>query len=214
MAKLELSNRTVFENEVKHSMPHSSKNRDESPSPRNNPWDWGTIIASLIGLVAVIIAGYTAHVEYEQIRAPVWPYLQMVKKVNDQDSDYGLVAKNPGVGPVIVKSLQIQVDGRTVGNWSTLFRSIGFKPSGGMHRSSLNKSVIASGGMVRWLAFDHGKDFHEFVKDWDRHRVSARICYSSSMGTSWRVVISKGASLTPQPVSGCPDLPDSKQFSS
>jgi hypothetical protein len=106
------------------------------------------------------------------------------------------------------------VDGRTVGDWSTLFRSIGFKPSGGVHQSSLNKTVIAPGGTVRWLAFVREEDFHEFEKDWGRHQATARICYSSAMGTSWLVVISKNASSRPQRVSGCPDLPDSKQFSS
>jgi len=41
-------------------------------------WDvLGVVIASLIGLLALLVSGYNAYVERQQVRAEVWPYLAL-----------------------------------------------------------------------------------------------------------------------------------------
>jgi hypothetical protein len=49
-------------------------------SPRHTSRNWSAlaaIVASLIGLMALVVSGYTAYVQRQQVRAQVWPYLMI-----------------------------------------------------------------------------------------------------------------------------------------
>ena len=61
-------------------MPESPLNPQESVPPaasrRMIRWDAvAAIIASLVGLLALVVGGYTAYIQREQVQAQVWPYL-------------------------------------------------------------------------------------------------------------------------------------------
>ncbi|MGH8155426.1 MAG: hypothetical protein ACREP0_09375 [Rhodanobacteraceae bacterium] len=62
-------------------MSEPSRNHDDprgAATKRGIRWDaMAAIIASLVGLLALIVAGYTAYIQRQQVRAQVWPYLQM-----------------------------------------------------------------------------------------------------------------------------------------
>ena len=46
----------------------------ESRGQRN--WDGvAAIVAALIGFLALLVSGYTAYIQRQQVRAQVWPYL-------------------------------------------------------------------------------------------------------------------------------------------
>jgi hypothetical protein len=194
-------------------MPESPQNRDAEISvvtERHTRWDaLAAIIASLVGLLALLVAGYTAYIERQQVRAQVWPYLQMGK--SDAQGQYEFVALNKGMGPVVVRSVQVLVSGKPVRNWEELQRVVGFDPKGGQVTSSLNGLVLAPGDKIRWIAFQNADDINAFMEDWEKFRVQAHVCYSSTLGETWLITFQMGPLARPHPVPSC-KMPAATQF--
>lgn len=194
-------------------MPESPQNRDAEISvvtERHTRWDaLAAIIASLVGLLALLVAGYTAYIERQQVRAQVWPYLQMGK--SDAQGQYEFVALNKGMGPVVVRSVQVLVSDKPVRNWEELQRVVGFDPKGGQVTSSLNGRVLAPGDKIRWIAFQNVDDINAFMEDWEKFRIQAHVCYSSTLGETWLITYQMGPLARPRPVPSC-KVPAATQF--
>jgi hypothetical protein len=73
-----------------------------------------TIIATLVGVCALGVAGYTAYMQRQQVRAAVWPILECDSS-NSPDIHFTL--SNKGVGPAIIRHVVVTVDGQPVRNW-------------------------------------------------------------------------------------------------
>ena len=195
------------------SVPESPLNHDAEVSgarERRIRWDaLAAVIASLVGLLALIVAGYTAYIERQQVRAQVWPYLQMGK--SNAQGQYEFVAVNKGMGPVIVKSVQVLISGKPVRNWEELERLVDFDPKGSQVTSTLNGLVLAPEGRIRWIAFQNADDVNALIEGWRRFHVQARVCYSSSLGESWLMIYQMGPLARPRAVSSC-KVPATAQF--
>ncbi len=197
--------------------PPDSNSAQSAVDRRGIRWDAiAAIIASLIGFLALLVGGYTAYVQRytadiqaEQVRAQVWPYLLMGK--SNAQGHYELVAINKGVGPAIVRSVQVLVAGRPVKNWEELDRLLGFKREGIVVTSTLNGLVLAPGEKIRWIVFHDASGINSFVEDWNRLHVEARVCYSSTLGESWIATYQMGPLVSPQQVARC-SVPISAQF--
>jgi hypothetical protein len=148
------------------------------------------IIATLIGLLAVCVSGYTAYMQRQQVRAAVWPILEF-------DSGNGPIhftLANKGVGPAIIKHVIVKVDGEPVRNWIEVLDKL-LGP--GEHRyseSDMSSRVLSAGESMTVLtpgdaennpiAFD--KSNPVWVKlNQARLRVGVEICYSSTLGECW-----------------------------
>ena len=75
---------------------------------------YDAIIATLVGLCALCVSAYTAHVQRQQVRAAVWPILEFDTS-NAPDIHFTLA--NKGVGPAIIRHVIVRVDGQPVRNW-------------------------------------------------------------------------------------------------
>jgi len=79
-----------------------------------------TFIATFIALLAVSVAGYTAYMQRQQVRAAVWP-------IHEFDSSNGPIRftlANKGVGPVIIKHVILKVDNQPAKNWAEVVERI------------------------------------------------------------------------------------------
>src|SRR6516225_12076451 len=76
-----------------------------------------TFIATFIALLAVGVAGYTAYMQRQQVRAAVWPILEFDSS-NGPDVHFTLF--NKGVGPAIIRHVIVKVDAQPVKNWNEL----------------------------------------------------------------------------------------------
>ena len=45
------------------------------------------VIATLVGMLALLVAGYTAYIQRQQVRAQVWPWLVAGNNDNDRSSE-------------------------------------------------------------------------------------------------------------------------------
>ena len=164
---------------------------DEANARRRYRRDWdayGVVIASFIGLVAVLVSGYTAFLQNRQVRAQVWPRVELHR----DGSKGSLVAVNSGVGPARVKAMRVSVDGRAVKRWMDLLSAIGHQ--GGFVQTQTSGRVLPPGTQVDMLLMGHqGEAGRKTIQDiadylWEekaKHRIGILICYCSVLGDCW-----------------------------
>lgn len=191
-------------------MSSSSKERDDvlaASAKRGIRWDAvAAIIASLVGLLALAVAGYTAYIQRQQVRAQVWPYLMWAS--SDTQSEYMWI--NKGVGPAIVKSTLVLLDGKPQRDWKAVMHSLQVDPQG-YGQSTFNHNVISAGETLQWLIFkdhDHFQAFRSAARD----KLDLKVCYCSTLGDCWVNDSTRGDGNHPIAVDKCPAVPESQQF--
>jgi len=85
------------------------------------------VIAALVGLLALCVSGYTAWLQQQQVRAQVWPYIE----TGISTSKHDLTLVNKGVGPALIRSVQIYVDGKPQRNWDAVYAALGLNTTAG-----------------------------------------------------------------------------------
>lgn len=171
-------------------------------------WDaTAAIIASLVGLLALAVAGYTAYIQRQQVSAQVWPYLMWANSDNQMD----FMWMNKGVGPAIVKSAQVLVAGKSQHDWPAVMRSLQLEPID-YGQSTFNGNVLSAGETLEWLKFKDHADFQRFREAARRGRLDFKVCYCSTLGDCWVNDTTKGNGNVRLPVDKCPAVPQSHQF--
>lgn len=192
----------------------SEPQREESASAptvrrlgREIRWDAAAaIIASLVGLLALVVAGYTAYIQRQQVSAQVWPYLMMAN--SDNSSEY--MWFNKGVGPAQVKSVQAFVDGKPQRDWGAVFRSMHLENLD-YGQSTLNGDVLSAGEKLDWLQFKEHDDFQRFRAAARQMKLDFKVCYCSTLGDCWMNDSTRGWNDR-RPVGVCPKVPESEQL--
>jgi len=149
-----------------------------------------TVVATFIALLAVCVAGYTAYMQRQQVRAAVWPILEFD---TSNGPDIHFTVSNKGVGPAIIRHVIVKVDDQPVKNWNEVLDKL---TGPGQHRyseSDITGHVFAAGESMNVftphdpqgipLTDRSNPLWVELNKD--RGRVSVEICYSSTLGESW-----------------------------
>src|SRR5690348_1961317 len=184
-------------------------------------WDAvAAIIASLVGFLALLVAGYTAYiarytanVQLKQVQAQVWPYLI----VGNNDLTQSLVVDNKGMGPAIVRSVQVRIDGKPQRNWNQLVATLGMSKHH-FAQTTVNQYVLSPGEQLQAIRFPD-KDLWQQFHDAAMNRLSVDICYCSTLGECWvsrngNVIgpASMALQLQVKRVDQCPRLPPSDVF--
>jgi hypothetical protein len=180
------------------------------PPRRHRDWDaYSAVIASFVGLLALLLAGYTAHLQRKQVEAAVWPRLQL-----GFAGDRKFVGLTPGVGPARVMAVKVQVGGKTVYNWDEVMTAIGH-PDAKYAYSHISGRVIPSGDKVDILEATEGegsKAMFAAFKENDA-RFAITICYCSVLDQCW--ITGSGALPGPidtdTPIDECP-IAEKDQF--
>lgn len=187
------------------------------PTPAEQPGqatgrirDWNgfaAVVATFVGLLALLVSAYTAHVQRQQVRAQVWPYLRVV---ND-DPRQAIEVLNKGVGPALVQGVQLWIDGRPQRNWDAALQTLGIPPHG-YQNSTLTGNVLSPGEQVTWILIRDPAMYLRF-RDAYRTRVSLDACFCSTLGDCW--VYSRrpsGNRPEQQDVPRCPSIPPAAMF--
>lgn len=183
----------------------------EKPRRARN-WDaLAAILAALIGFLALVVSGYTAYVERQQVRAQVWPYLL----AGNDDGSQSIYVYNKGVGPAIVKTAQIFVDGKPQTDWMHALAALGL-PDPDYLQSTLNPNVISPGEQVRIIKIPDENRWQSF-RSAAQARMTLDICFCSTLDECWiysdrNVVGYKAIGQLVHPVDHCPRLADAEVF--
>lgn len=196
--------------------------KQASPTERR-PVKWdavAAIIASFVGFLALLVAGYTAYVQRytaqiqrQQVSAQVWPYLIS----GNDDLAQALTVNNKGMGPAIVRSVQVRVDGKSQTGWDTVLTTLGMLPHH-FNQTTINRDVLSPGEQLQMIRFPD-KDRWQHFHDLALNRMAVDICFCSTLGECWvssnRNIIepsSMSLQLRVKPVGQCPRLPATEVF--
>lgn len=170
-------------------------------------WEAGTIIAALIGLIALIVSSYTAWVQREQVRAEVWPHLL----VSYSDPEHELVAINKGVGPAIVHGVEVTVDGRAQPNWEHVFGALGMADAS-FQIATLAENVLSPDEHLDFMVLKSSADYKRFRSASAAGRLTMRVCFCSTLGDCWVDAALSHGSYSARRVSTCPRLSSKDRF--
>ena len=168
--------------------------------PTRSASRYETVVATLVGVCALFVSGYTAYTQRQQVRAAVWPILEF-DSCNAPEVRFTLA--NKGVGPAIIRNVIVRVDGQPVRNWKeALERILGPGEHLGSE-SDMRGHVLAAGeSMTVFTPHDAENNPLNFDRSnllWvklnkDRGRVTVEICYCSTLGECWTL---RGSGMTP-----------------
>lgn len=171
-------------------------------------WDAvAALIASLIGVIAVVVSGYTAHLQRQQLRAQVWPCLQL--EFSTENPSFFVL--NQGTGPGRVIGMRVKLDGNVVRSVAGLRKLAGFVDEDRVAQSSLSAVVLPAGKDLIYLqpgaeAADRAK-FKQLLLN-DPRRLITTLCYCSVLDECW--VVDSDATQ-PQPIETCP-IPAAERY--
>jgi hypothetical protein len=165
-----------------------------------------TIVAACALLMSSITAGamvYQTRVLQDQFSATVWPYLSVDATFDTRSIALHVV--NQGVGPALIRSAQVSVDGKPVPGWDaeffqTMFGALpGRKPILAIQDSSMDSSTaIRAGDQVSLLAVRVADG--RLLEHAAAHRLSLDLCYGSINGKYWTLHYSAESLGTEQPI--------------
>ena len=184
---------------------------DSAPSRRQ--WDAvAAIVASLIGFLALVVSGYTAYVQRQQVRAQVWPWLV----AGNNDLEHSIEVWNKGAGPAIVRSVQVFVDGKPQRTWDDVLDALGMAKPHHFQQSTINPNVLTPTERVTIIKFPDEAPWKEFRAEATK-RIGMSICFCSSLGDCWmysdqRPVGYKLSTQLVNPIDECPRLRDDEVF--
>ena len=175
-------------------------------------------VATLVGVMALLVSGYTAYVQRQQVRAQVWPILLYG---TGNSPALTLWLTNKGVGPAVIRHVLVTVDGEPMPRWRDVMTKLLGPGEYNYSQNTITDAVMAPGEEMSLFApLDKtgapiplrppgsvGDRFND-----ERFRVGVEICYCSTLGECW--VLHQGPFGTPTttPVPVC--APDPKPFES
>jgi hypothetical protein len=172
---------------------------------------YDAVIATFIALLALCVAGYTAYMQRQQVRAAVWPILEFD---SSNAPDIHFILANKGVGPAIIRHVTVKVDDQPVKNWREAIEKLLGPGEHLFSESDMNGYVLSAGeSRTVFTPRDDANNPLNFDKSnplWvamnkERFRVTVEICYCSTLVECWTV---RGGGTTPNtttPTRRCPD---------
>jgi hypothetical protein len=182
-----------------------------------------------IAIAAVLISAITAGTLFYQTRvigdefaATIWPYLS-VETTYNADGETIEVA-NDGVGPALIRSAQLYVDGRKAGAWNDYIKALAHDPAlrglflraqaavraGAGSRATITMTSIAPSSTLRpgesRTLLKISLPFSVPLQAMVRHTVALEFCYCSLNGSCWTLhAVAGQINPDPAPVSHCID---------
>ncbi len=165
--------------------------------------------ALLISGVATAASLWQSHVVAQQLGAQVWPYVAFSETYGDQRVQ--LSAENDGLGPAVMRSVVVRVDGKPKRSLIDVLRALiphRGKPqhihAGVDMTSAAAGSVLRAGASVAFLTVSGGGSLPREIGP-QLKRLTLSACYCSIEGDCWVVDESRA---DPARVASCPPEPD------
>jgi hypothetical protein len=157
------------------------------------------ICAIISAFAAVAIAVYETRITRTHQKASVWPSLLQYNTA--MDGIYTREVENRGLGPALVRTFQVSVDGAPVASWNQAIEALTGEIPGNFIYGGLGEGhILLPGRPYRLLILDWellGQHVHREV---NRGRLTTEICYCSLYDDCW--VAGSGLPVT---VSRCPE---------
>ena len=188
---------------------------DKKPDARGLNFETvGSIVAMLIGAVALFVAWDQAQVMRKQQHASVWPILTIDRSFNMKDDivSFEFWVENAGVGPAVLKSARLRAGNEELSAWNVLRDRL---------PDSLSEIERTHSASIGGRALAPGVNFAPYGLYWRDIKdpraalrllnatyadVSVDICYCSVFDRCW--IGSSLVDAEPQKVKTCPQGAD------
>jgi hypothetical protein len=177
--------------------PNGGLRADDAPDGRPGPavkrrLDTNLVIAVsavVISLCALVVSYVEVSVMRADQRASVWPYLDI--GVSYDSEGFTIGATNRGLGPALVESVLVEVDGRPVRNWDeAVDRLVGLESGldySNTLRNTINGEVLpAERELLLFRVTGGWTPVKRELAD-QLNRLDWRMCYCSVYGDCWTV---------------------------
>ena len=137
--------------------------------------------AILISVCAVAVGAYEAYLQRKHDRAQVWPHLELT--LTSAPTGAALQVINAGIGPAVVRSVNLLVDGRPKSGWPEVFTTLLNHQPARYSTSTIRERVLRAGEQVTLVALPTA----ELPPDLPARlgRIGIDVCYASVYGEIW-----------------------------
>src|SRR3954464_9365937 len=177
---------------------------------RSSSGRYEAAVATMVAVLAVAVSAYTAYVQRQQVRAQVFPILEIN---SGNEPELRLWIANKGVGPALIRAVHVTLDGKPVRNWHDLLQGL-------YGQSHYSYAITTVGGRVLSPnetlpifvpRFDGAQKELAAKFDEDRSRIGMEICYCSTLGDCWRSISMPNERERTEEAGRCPQ-PDADSF--
>ncbi len=147
-----------------------------------------SICTMIISLVETSIMQKQQQSMSESAKASIWPYVipQVDTAIKDEDAEFSLVVENKGVGPALIKNLELYYDGQPL-EGSPFTYVLKLCPDAiptNVYTNRISNSVLSPGEskQVLGMTLKH-VDFLKFAEF--TSKISTNYCYSNIYGDLW-----------------------------
>jgi hypothetical protein len=167
------------------------------------------LAALVVSISAVVVGIYEAALQRAHDRAEVWPHLEV--STFTAPSGALVTLTNSGIGPGIVKAVEVTVDAKPRRNWSEVVGALLGRPVANFSVTTVFGTAIRAGDRVQILGLARDQMPAPF---WSAiGRVGVRVCYASVFGEDWELTEAHlGGKSVWSSVARCPDQPPDTDF--
>jgi hypothetical protein len=149
----------------------------------------GSGIAVIVSALALFVSFYQAKIAEKQAHASVWPYISIDYDINDLGDRSGFIwsVQNNGLGPALIQSVIISVDGKPKRTWGEVCDALQIKKAFAVTMSEVNGRVLPPDtnreteiDAIHVISLPEAKIFNE-----NRKRLSMEVCYCSVYEECW-----------------------------
>ena len=138
--------------------------------------------AVVIGLCALLISLMQVRMMHEQQHASVWPRLTILPSYSERGLSVEI--SNPGLGPAIVRSVEVAVGGKTQRTWRDVLSSVAPNAKNyGFTVSTINHRILPPAEKIVALTVPDPVVGEQAIRRWDQLRME--ICYCSLYERCW-----------------------------
>ena len=141
--------------------------------------------AIFVSLATLFVYVYQAKIMQSQLHASVWPYLEW-GTTNYQK--FEIIVQNKGIGPALVKNVQMKIDGKKISGYAELLDSLFGKKRQKYFfiTSYLNRRVLAAGEIVKPIQVEDSLFATKIDSALRIHNFELEICYCSIYNDCWK----------------------------
>jgi hypothetical protein len=156
----------------------------ETPAtPKRDIGLWVGIMAIAINIITVSVYMYQAHIMQTQQHASAWPYLEWLPSFNEET--YYIEITNNGIGPAIIKNVDIRLDDTHYATIDSLFVQLIGTDYFPHYTSTVQNRVLPAGKSIRIFQVNDTKWAGTIFSEMRKHEFKLSICYESIYGDAW-----------------------------
>jgi hypothetical protein len=168
------------------------------------------VAALVVSISAVAVGLYEAALQRRHDRAEVWPRIELTTFTAPGGAT--LSVENTGIGPALIKSVAVTVDGKRSHNWNEVLTTLlGHTPQAPFSNSTISESALRPGNKVTMLGVPNADMPPAFWASIGR--VGVAICYGSVFDELWQLSDSSiGHRTRWERVTECPAPGNGEEF--